>query len=82
MKPSLFCLAGAKEACFMNPKAGANGFLNTLPDLSLDSTLALYSTEVEILSHLVPELTSVGDSAKICATGGVAQVVRAYGSYP
>ena len=33
LKPSLFCLAGAKEACFLNPKAGAYGFLNTQPDL-------------------------------------------------
>ena len=35
LKPSLFCLAGAKKACFLNPKAGANGFLNTQPDLFL-----------------------------------------------
>jgi len=34
LKPSLFCLAGEKEACFLNPKAGAYGFLNTQPDLS------------------------------------------------
>jgi hypothetical protein len=26
-------LVGAKEACFLNPKAGAYGFLNTQPDL-------------------------------------------------
>jgi len=25
-------LTGAKEACFLNPKAGANGFLYTQPD--------------------------------------------------
>jgi len=27
-------LVGAKEACFLNPKAGAYGFLNTQSDLS------------------------------------------------
>jgi hypothetical protein len=42
---------------FLNPKAGAYGFqagaygfLNTQPDLSWDSTLALFITEMEMLS--------------------------------
>ncbi len=39
------------------PAPPSNGFLNTQPDLSLGSSLALYSTEVEMLPVSVFVLT-------------------------
>jgi hypothetical protein len=36
LKPSRFLLAGEKPACFLNPKAGAYGFLNIQADLSTE----------------------------------------------
>jgi hypothetical protein len=39
-----------KRCVFLNPKAGAYGFLNTQPDLSLDSILVLSITEIKMLT--------------------------------
>jgi hypothetical protein len=56
LKPSRFLLAGEKPACFLNPKAGAYGFLNTQSDLFWGSTLSLSITEMEMFSRINSEL--------------------------